>query len=110
MIANFSLLAALFLAMEASAAEVLTLRRALECAAANNPDARIAQRRIEIASASLQEANSAFWPKAQVQSSYTRTDNPMMAFGNILNQRAFDSSLQLNNVPEMDNIKIGRAH
>ena len=106
MISNVSLIAALIWTAGASGAEVWTLRRALEYAAANNPDARIAEHRIAMASASLGQANSAFWPKAQIQSSYSRTDNPMMAFGNILNQRAFDPSLQFNSVPEMDNINV----
>ena len=50
----------------------------------HNPDARIAQQRIAAAQAGLEQADSAFWPKLQVQSSYTRTDNPMMVFGSIL--------------------------
>ena len=106
MIFKFSLLAALILALNISASEVWTLRRALDYALANNPDAKIAQHRINAASANLQQANSAFWPKAQIQSSYIRTDNPMMAFGNILNQRAFDSSLNFNNVPETDAVNV----
>lgn len=106
MIAKLSFFAALVLALDISAAEVWTLRRALEFALANNPDAKTAQQRINAANANLQQANSTFWPKAQIQSSYTRTDNPMMAFGNILNQRAFDSSLNFNNVPETDDVNV----
>ena len=54
---------------------------ALDYAVAHNPDARLAQQRINAAQAGLEQADSAFWPQLQVQSSYTRTDNPMMAFG-----------------------------
>lgn len=106
MIAKATLVSVLCFAASISAAEVWTLRRALEFGIENNPDARIAQQRIAAADASLQQANSAFWPKAQLHSSYTRTDNPMMAFGNILNQRAFDPSLNFNNVPETDAINV----
>jgi len=78
------------------------LERALDYALAHNPDARIAQQRIAAAQAGLEQANSAFWPKLQVESGYTRTDNPMLAFGIILNQRSFSSSLNFNNVPDVD--------
>ena len=64
-----------------------------------NPDARLARQRIAAAQAGLEQANAAFWPRLQFQSSYTRTDNPMLVFGSILNQRAFTSSLNFNDVP-----------
>ena len=69
----------------AHAAEPWTLERALEYALTHNPDARLAQQRIAAAEAGFEQANSAFWPQLQIQSSYTRTDNPMLVFGNILN-------------------------
>ncbi len=88
----------------AGAAESWTLERALDYALAHNPDARIAQQRIVAAQAGLEQANSAFWPRLQFQSSYTRTDNPMMVFGSILNQRAYNSSLNFNDVPDVDDL------
>jgi outer membrane protein len=91
-------------AAAAPSAETWTLERSLEYALARSPDARIAQQRIAAAQAGLEQANSAFWPKLQVQSSYTRTDNPMLAFGSILNQRSYNSSLDFNNVPDIDNL------
>ena len=81
-----------------------TLERALEQALAGNPDARLARQRIAAAQAGLEQADSAFWPRLQFQSSYSRTDNPMMVFGSILNQRAYSSSLNFNDVPDMDNL------
>jgi outer membrane protein TolC len=88
-----------------NAAESWTLERALDYALAHNPDARIAQQRIAAAQAGLEQANSAFWPRLQVQSSYTRTDNPMMVFGSILNQRAYPGpSLNFNDVPDVDDL------
>jgi outer membrane protein len=88
----------------ANAAEPWTLERALDYALSHNPDARIAQQRIAAAQAGLEQANSAFWPRLQVQSGYTRTDNPMMAFGDILNQRSYGSSLNFNDVPGVDDL------
>jgi outer membrane protein TolC len=88
-----------------NASESWTLERALDYALAHNPDARIAQQRIAAAQAGLEQANSAFWPRLQVQSSYARTDNPMMVFGSILNQRAYPGpSLNFNDVPDVDDL------
>ena len=90
--------------LTAGADEPWTLERALDYAQTHNPDARIAQQRIAAAQAGLEQANSTFWPKLQVQSSYTRTDNPMLVFGSILNQRAYNSSLNFNDVPNVDDL------
>ena len=97
---------ALFLVFSptARATEPWTLEHALDYALAHNPDARIAQQRIAAAQAGLEQANSAFWPRLQVQSGYTRTDNPMMVFGSILNQRSYKSSLNFNKVPDVDDV------
>jgi outer membrane protein TolC len=85
-------------------AEPWTLERALEQALAHNPDTQLARHRITAAQAGVAQANSAFWPRVQFQSSYTRTDNPMMVFASILNQRAYSSSLNFNDVPGVDNL------
>ncbi|MFM1769121.1 MAG: hypothetical protein RJA22_1650, partial [Verrucomicrobiota bacterium] len=90
-------------------AEPWTLERALQQAHAQNPDARLARQRLAAAQAGLEQANAAFWPKAQIQSSYTRTDNPMFSFGNILNQRAFSPSIDFNDVPDTDNLNVRGA-
>jgi outer membrane protein TolC len=87
-----------------SAAEPWTLEHALREGLARNPDARLAEQRIALARAGLEQANAAFWPRLQFQSSYTRTDNPMQVFGSILNQRAYSSSLDFNDVPDTDNL------
>jgi len=87
-----------------SIAEPWTLERALKQALAGNPDARLAQQRIVAAQAGLDQANAAFWPRLQFQSSYSGSDNPMLAFGSILNQRAYSSSLNFNDVPSVDDL------
>jgi outer membrane protein TolC len=66
-----------------SGTEPWTLERALEQALAHNPDDQLARHRIAAAQAGVDQANAAFWPRVQLQSSYTRTDNPTMVFGSI---------------------------
>ena len=90
--------------LSALCAEPWTLERALQQALAANPDARLAQQRIVAAQAGLDQANAAFWPRLQFQSSYTGSDNPMLVFGSILNQRAYSSSLDFNDVPTVDDL------
>lgn len=85
-------------------AEPWTLERALSHALSHNPDARIARQRVTAAQAGFDQANAAFQPRFQFQSSYTRSDNPMMVFGSILNQRAYSSRLDFNDVPDVDNM------
>lgn len=95
-----SLLAATF---AARAGDPWTLEQALDYAFAHNPDARIAEQHIAAAQAGLEQANSAFWPQLQVESNYTRTNNPILAFGSILNQQSYTSSFDFNNAPTIDN-------
>lgn len=92
--------------LTANAAEPWTLEHSLDYALAHSPDARLAQQRIHAAQAGLEQANSAFWPRLQFHSSYTRTDNPMRVFGSILNQRDYSSSLNFNDVPDVDNLNL----
>ena len=96
----------LLCSLAACAAEPWTLEHALDYALSHNPDARLAQQRIAAAQAGLEQADSAFWPHLQFQSSHTRTDNPMMVFGSILNQRAYNSSLNFNDVPDVDDLNV----
>lgn len=88
----------------------LGLAQAIETALTNNPDVIMALERIRAADATLMQANSAAWPKLQLQSAYTRTDNPMMVFGSILNQRAFGrppiGPIDFNDVPDIDNLNV----
>ena len=74
----------------ARAAEPWTLPRAIDFAVTNSPDARMSEQRIRAAQAALRQANAAFSPQLQIQSSYTRTDNPMMVFGSVLSQHAYN--------------------
>jgi len=93
-------------AAAAGAAEPWTLEKAIAHAVANNPDARQAEQRIAAARAGLEQANAAFRPQVQFQSSYTRTDNPVGVFGAALNQRAFGPWLNFNDVPDADDLNV----
>lgn len=93
-------------ALGARAAEAWTLERAVSYALTNSPDARLARQRIVAAQAGLDQAQAAFWPQVQLQSSYLRTDNPMLVFGSILNQQSFSPTLDFNNVPDIDNLNV----
>jgi outer membrane protein TolC len=99
-----------FLAWTTAASEPWTLSRALEEANKSNPDARLARQRVAAAQAGLEQANAAAGPRLQFQSSYTRTDNPMMVFGSILNQRAYpyppSAPLDFNDVPDVDDLNV----
>lgn len=105
---NLCLLGWVLVSSAAFGAEPWTLERALEQALAHNPDTQLARHRITAAQAGLEQANAAFWPKLQFQSSYTRTDNPMLVFGSILNQRAYpyppSAPLNFNDVPDLDDL------
>ncbi|HKI70123.1 MAG TPA: TolC family protein, partial [Verrucomicrobiae bacterium] len=98
----------LFWSFAGLAAEPWTLQRALDYALTNSPDVQLAEQRINAARAGLDQANAAFWPRLQFQSSYTRTDNPMMAFGDILAQHAYSQSFvpSYNDLPAMDDINV----
>ncbi len=85
------------------AAEPWTLERALDQALKASPDAEIARQRMAATQAGLAQADAAFRPRLQFQSSYLRTDNPMLVFGSILNQRVYSPTLDFNDVPDVDN-------
>lgn len=106
--ARLGLLGMLLASSLAGAAEPWTLERALDYALAHNPDAQLARQRIAAAQAGLEQADAAFWPQLQVQSSYTRTDNPMAVFGDILAQRAYNYAAppDFNHLPNMDDANL----
>lgn len=81
-----------------------TLQQAVDAALENNPDARIAQHRIAGARALEQQARAMLMPQVSLSAGYSQTNSPMMAFGSILNQRAFDFSLDFNHPGTIDNL------
>jgi outer membrane protein len=85
-------------------AEPWTLDRAVATALENSPDARVARARVEGAQAFVEQAGAAWLPQVSVSGRYTDTNSPMMAFGSILNQRAFNFGLDFNHPGRIDNL------
>jgi len=85
-------------------AEPWTLDRAVEVALKSSPDARIARQRVEGAQALIEQAQAAWYPQLSLQGRYTDTNSPMMAFGSILNQRAFNFGLDFNHPGRIDDL------
>ncbi|MBI5768433.1 MAG: TolC family protein [Verrucomicrobia bacterium] len=85
-------------------AEPWTLDRAVATALERNPDTRAARARIEAARAMVDQAGAAWQPQLMLSGRYTDTNSPMMAFGSILNQRAFNFGLDFNRPGNIDNL------
>ncbi len=91
----------------AAAAEPWTLEQCLRHTLEHSPDARLAEQRIRAARATAQQVQALAWPTVQLQSGYTRTDNPMYVLGSALNQQAFGPALgDFNHLPDVDNWNV----
>ena len=99
-----SFLVAALLAPAALRAESWTLDRAVLTALERHPDARVARARVDAAQAMVDQAQSAWRPQVSLSGRYTDTNSPMMAFGSILNQRAFNFGLDFNRPGNIDNL------
>lgn len=97
-------LVAASMTLATASAEPWTLDRAVSTALEHSPDARVARYRVEGAQALVEQARSAWQPHVSVQGRYTSTNSPMMAFGSILNQRAFNFGLDFNRPGTIDNL------
>jgi outer membrane protein TolC len=109
--AGLLLLSSLSLAAETTGAmtvpEVWTLRNAVRFALQNNPDSRMGKSRIEAAQAAITMERSSFFPRLDLNSRYDQTNNPMYSFGNILNQGAFNNTIDFNNPGRTDSLNTG---
>ncbi len=85
-------------------AEPWTLDRAIATALEHSPDARVARARADGAQALVEQAGAAWLPQLSLSGRYTDTNSPMMAFGSILNQRAFNFGLDFNHPGQIDNL------
>ena len=83
-----------------------TLESTIAYALENNPDIQIASESIEAAASKIDQAKAAFRPMVNLESTYTRTNIPLYAFGSILNQGVFDFGLDFNNPGEIDNLNV----
>lgn len=68
---------------------ILTLSKAIELALSKNPALKAAKYKIDAAKAGIEQARSAFFPRIDLSETYNRTNNPMLAVGNKLNQENF---------------------
>ena len=66
--------------------ETWTARQAITFARQNNPDRQMAAQRIVEADALLLKTSATLYPQLELSGSYSQTNNPMLSFGNILNQ------------------------
>ena len=98
------LVALILLASPARASEPWTLDRAVATALERNPDAGVARARIDAAQALVTQAGSAWLPQLSVSGRYADTNSPMMAFGAILNERAFNFGLNFNHPGRIDDL------
>ena len=83
-----------------------TVQGAVRFAHDNSPDAQAALQRIAAAEAAVKHSQAAFYPQVSLQAEYTRTNTPMYSFGNILNQGAFDNSIDFNDPGETDDLLL----
>lgn len=99
-------LSALLLLPLATAAAPWTATDAVSAALQGNPDAALARQRVAAAETLIEQAGAAWLPQLSISSRYTQTNSPMMAFGSILNQRAFDFSLDFNQPGKIDDLNV----
>lgn len=71
-------------------ASALNLEQALDLAFERNPDLQAAGERIGQAEAQVAEATAAFYPKLTGRVDYSYSNNPAVAFSNIVAQRRFN--------------------
>ncbi len=102
----FSLHSAWAREAELTVPETWTVEEAVRFAIANSPDSAITKQRIAAAEAAVRQASSAFYPRLDLSASYGQTNNPMYSFGNILNQGAFDQSIDFNDPGRTDNLNM----
>lgn len=96
----------LLLSFAVASAAPWTATDAVATALRDNPDAALARQRVAAAEAMIEQANAAWLPQLTVSGRYTETNSPMVAFGSILNQRAFNFGLDFNQPGKIDNLNL----
>jgi outer membrane protein TolC len=86
--------------------EKWTAAKAVAFALTENPDSAIAIIRINEAQAAAATTKSTDYPLINISTEYQQTNNPMYSFGTILNQGAFDDSINFNNPGRTDNLQL----
>lgn len=85
---------------------VWTAEQAVVFALARNPDSHIVETKIAEAAAAAEMARAADYPSLDLVTEYGQTNTPMYSFGNILNQGAFDNSIDFNSPGRTDNLDV----
>ena len=83
-----------------------TLAQAVEFALEHSPDLHMALQRLQAAGAMIEVAGSFARPTLTLGGEYSQTDMPMLSFGNILNQGAFDDSIDFNDPGRTDSLAL----
>jgi outer membrane protein TolC len=99
-----SALLAPVLAAAAEAPAAWSLRRAVAEAREASPDAAVARGRLEAAEALGRQAGAAWWPHLALHGGYLQTDQPMQAFGTILNTGVFNPAIDFNRPGQVDHL------
>ncbi len=86
--------------------EVWTARQAVAFSHAEKPDSSIALKKIEEARAVFAIARSADFPQVSLVAEYGQTNNPMYAFGSILNQGGYNERIDFNEPGTTDNLQL----
>lgn len=82
-----------------------SLAEAVDFALKNNPDIHVAQQRLAASAAMTDAARAATLPSVSLSAEYSQTDTPMYSFGNILNEGAFDNSIDFNDPGRTDDLQ-----
>ena len=93
-------------ALAVTAGEPLTLARVLALAAQGNPDAALAQARIEKARAQLGQAEAAFQPRVVLGGSYAGSSNGATLFAYRGQQASIPNGMDFNHPPDSDNLNV----
>lgn len=83
-----------------------TAKEAVQFALQQNPDSQIALQRIIQAEAVAKSVQASDYPLILIKAEYSQTNNPMYSFGNILNQGAFDDTIDFNEPGQTDNLLL----
>jgi len=83
-----------------------TLPQAVDFALQNNPEVSVARARLASSEAMTAAARSPSLPSVTLSGDYSQTDTPMHSFGNILNQGAFDGSIDFNDPGRTDDLLL----
>jgi len=85
--------------------QALNLEQLVDLAFERNPDLQAAQERIGQAEAQVAEAAAAFYPKLTGAVGYSYTNNPAIAFSNIVAQRRYSPTMNINQPGFVENFR-----